>query len=189
RNQQVRVDIMNPLAGLYDVGAGVLENVFRTDPTMPRDSGGYQTFTADLTAFHGRTIRLRIAEANNRGRLIVGLDNVQIQALFTESTAPGLANIHLRNPGYGATPTFGGNSTDPTIVGNVSDLGSPNNIAFIQIDPTNGNFTGPDVYVLTRATGGIDDFGHFSTTLPSLLSDGREILPGPITVGIRAVNR
>jgi hypothetical protein len=188
-NQQVRVDIVNPLAGLYDVGAGVLENVFRTDPTMMKDSGGYQTFTADLTAFHGRTIRLRIAEANNQGRLIVGLDNVQVQALFTESTAPGLSNIHLRNPGYGATPTFGGNSTDPTIVGNVTDLGSPNNIAFIQIDPTNGNFTGPDVYVLMRATGGIDDFGHFSTTLPSLLSDGREVLPGPITVGIRAVNR
>jgi hypothetical protein len=189
-NQQVRVDIMDPLAGLYDVGAGVLRNVFRTDPTMAPDSGGYIVHSGfDLTPFAGRTIRLRIASANNQGRLIVGVDNVQVQALFAESSVPGLNGIHLRNPGFGATTTFGGNTTDPTIVGTVTDIGSPNNIAFIEIDPNNDGFGGPDDYILTRATGGIDDFGHFSTTLPNILPNGEEILPGPITVGIRAVNR
>jgi hypothetical protein len=189
-NQQVRVDIMDPLANLYDVGAGVLRSIFITRQTDPRDTGGYINLPAvDLSALHGRTVRLRIASANNQGKLIVGVDNVQVQAAYTATTAPSLNGIHLRNPGFGATTTFGGNTNDPTIDGNVSDIGSPANIVRIEIDPNNDGFGGPDDFALTRRGGGIDAFGHFTTTLPAVLPNGEQILPGLITVGIKAINR
>jgi hypothetical protein len=199
-NQQVRVDIMDPLAGLYDVGAGVLRNIFVTSQTStaPVESNDPQTgqpylSTAlqniDLSNFAGRTVRLRIASANNQGKLMVGVDDVKLLVLYTQITVPGINGVHLRNPGFGATTTFGGNSNDPTIVGTVSDVGAANTIVSIEVDPNNDGFGDADDYLVTRSAGGIDDFGHFTTTLPAVLPNGEQILPGPITVGLRVVDR
>lgn len=76
-NQHVRVDIMDPMAPVDDVGAGVLTNLFIPAPGDPPVSG-YQTLTADLSAFAGRTVRLRFAEVDNQNALQMGVDNIQV---------------------------------------------------------------------------------------------------------------
>ncbi len=187
-NQMVRVDIMDPLAPINDVGSGVLQNVFITTASTPAIYG-YTTTTVDLTGFAGKTIRLRFAEVNNQGQMLVGLDNVQLKAFFADISQPALTGLRLRNPGFGATATFGGNSTDPTIIGRVSDIGSPNNIAFIEIDPDNDGFTGGDEYFISALTNSIDAVGNFQTTLPALLPNGQDLLPGNRGVGIKVVNK
>src|SRR5207237_4021704 len=140
-NQQVRVDLLDPQASITDVGGGVFRNLFITSPTTTRNFGSYQSFSFDVTGFAGRTIRLRFASVNNLGKLIVGVDNVQLQALFNDTTPPAVIGLHLRNPGFGATPSFGGNSTDPTILGKVSDLFGVNNVAYVQFDLQNSGTT------------------------------------------------
>ncbi len=117
--------------------------------------------------------------------MIVGVDNVQVTTLFTSTQAPILNALTMRNPGYGATATFGGNTSDPTITGTVSDVGSVNNIASIEVDPENNGFGNADDYQITN----IDALGNFSTTLPSLFPDGTQLLPGPITVAFRVIDR
>jgi photosystem II stability/assembly factor-like uncharacterized protein len=178
-NQQVRVDLMDPLANITDVGAGVFRNLFQTTPSMPRDFGtAYQSFTFDVTAFAGKTLRLRFASVNNQGKLIVGVDNVQVQATFTDTTPPGVNGLHLRAPGFGATTAFGGNSTDPTIVGQVTDLAGVNNISSIALDLSGTTFSnGKTSYTITN----FDALGNFVTTLPLGL-------PGIYTVGVTAVS-
>jgi hypothetical protein len=77
-NQQVRVDVMNPTAGVTDVGAGVLLNVYRT---QPGDSlvTGYKTLTADLSGFAGQSVRIRFAEVDTQGFLHLGVDSVDVE--------------------------------------------------------------------------------------------------------------
>lgn len=75
KNQQYRVDLMDPEAPLYDVGAGVIENLFQTVETDPQ-SIGYTAIEFDLTAFAGRTVRLRAASVNNEGQLFSAIDEV-----------------------------------------------------------------------------------------------------------------
>ena len=190
-NQQVRVDIMDPTAPLTDVGSGVIANVFHTTPSTPL-LFGYTTLSLDLNAFRPltgtRTLRLRIAEVNNLGKLIVGVDNVRVQTTFVDTQAPTLAGLRLRNPGFGATGTFAGNTTDPTIIGTVSDNGSPSNIASIQIDPDHTGFAGPNVFQVSTTLGNIDAVGNFVFTLPSILPSGQALLPGRRTVDVRAID-
>lgn len=192
QNQQVRVDVMNPTSPINDTGAGVLLNVFRTNSSTPRIFGydanpnlpGPNRLTADVTAFRGRTIRLRVAAVNNLGKLIVGVDNVQINAEFTDTQAPSINDLHMRNPGFRDTnitdPLFGGSTTDPTIVGRAGDEGSPENLDFIAVDVDNdGDFFTPGRdYTITT----FDAEGNFSTTLPT-------DLPGLYTVGLRVFDK
>lgn len=81
-NQQVRIDIMNPAAALDDVGAGVLANVFRwpaaATPGPSTTGSGYQSLQFDMSAYAGRTVRLRIAEVDNRQSLFFGVDALSI---------------------------------------------------------------------------------------------------------------
>jgi len=77
-NQQARVDVMSPAAPVFDLGAGVLQNVFRTQPGDPALQN-YSTVTADLSAFAGQTVRLRFAEVDNLHGLNLGVDRVSIQ--------------------------------------------------------------------------------------------------------------
>lgn len=74
-NQQVRIDIMDPSAGDFDVGAGVLLNVFQTGPGDPI-SLGYTTLDFDLTPFRGTTVRFRAAEVDNQGVFNFSIDNL-----------------------------------------------------------------------------------------------------------------
>jgi len=73
-NQQARIDIMNPAAPIDDVGAGVLLNMFITNPGAPAVIP-YTTVTANLTPFAGTNVRLRVAEVDNQLFMNVGVDD------------------------------------------------------------------------------------------------------------------
>ena len=173
-DQQVRVDIIDPTAGILTVDTGVLQNLFVTDPTMAQVRT--LVVTADLLAFAGQTIRLRIATTNNRGKLIVGVDDVKITTRFADSTPPTLTGLGLRNPGFlnGGVQT----TTDDTLVGTVGDDGSINNVSFIEFDPNNDGFGGADDIKTTTW----DATGNFSFTFP-------ELSRGLHTIGIRVVDK
>ena len=78
RNQQLRIDLVSPDAKLRSMDADdILATVFRTrvgDPRRmaPRGVG------IDLTPYDGETVRLRIAEVDNRGNFLVGVDAVRL---------------------------------------------------------------------------------------------------------------
>lgn len=76
-NQQFRMDIMARSAKVDGLGAGVLRNVFLTEPGDP-PLQGYITIRTSLTPFAGRTVRLRFAEVDNLGNFHVGIDQVRI---------------------------------------------------------------------------------------------------------------
>ncbi len=80
RNQQYRVDIIDPSADVFSVAASdVLAMVFRTevgDPLKMKPT----LFTFDLSPFAGKTIRLRFAEVDNQGRFLASVDDVQVGA-------------------------------------------------------------------------------------------------------------
>jgi hypothetical protein len=85
-NQQFRMDIMNPAAPPQDVGAGVLMNVYQTQPGDPLISAGYLTISADLSAFNGQTVRLRFAETDNQLWFNAGVDDVSVIAQVDPTT-------------------------------------------------------------------------------------------------------
>jgi hypothetical protein len=209
-NQQVRVDIIDPTVldpnnvnSPFDVGSSVLENLFVTRPGTPLTApyGTISLSNIDLSAFKGRTIRLRIAAANNQAQLLVGVDDVHLVATYSDNLAPIITGLQLRNPGAGATSSFGGSTTDPTIVGRVVDdglsgadafgapLGSPNNLAKVIIDTANdGDFNGPDDIAINNW----DPLGNFSVTLNTLgpLSGVLpNLLPGTYTLGVEALDK
>jgi len=73
-NQHTRIDVMDPAAPIDDVGAGVLLNVFITNPGDPVVIP-YTVVTADLTPFGGTNVRLRVAEVDNQLFMNVGVDD------------------------------------------------------------------------------------------------------------------
>lgn len=207
-NQQVRVDIVDPLQDfkvdpitqrvLPDVSlrspsnttGAVLQPIFGTNRTTPLFVP-YTSFTVDLTRFAGQTVRFRVASVNNLGKLIVGLDNVRVRATFTDTQAPNISNLRLRNPGFGLNESigFGGNTSDPTLIGRVSDNGIVSNQAAANIDRidfdinNDGNYTGPgDVSISRLIPAALDTLGNFQLTLPITI-------PGPYTIGVRAVDK
>src|SRR5262249_51204452 len=145
-------------------GPAFKKNLYVTSQTDPSVQTVTRTF--DLTAFAGSLIRLRVAAANNQGKLLVGVDNVQLSATFDDVQAPVLSSVRLRNPGFlgspdGLTP----HTTDPTIVGQVGDNGGVNNLDHVAFDVNNdGDFNGPDDFTITNW----DPLGNFSFTIPNL---------------------
>jgi hypothetical protein len=91
-NQHARVDIMTTASAVTDVGAGVLQNVFLTNPGDPLTSG-YNTISVPLAPFAGQTVRLRFAEVDNQLFFNAGIDNVQLSACMFAGT-PGQRNCH-----------------------------------------------------------------------------------------------
>jgi hypothetical protein len=83
-NQQYRIDVMRPGSPIESVDpADVLLSVFRTRP------GAAQTLaptrlTADLSAFAGQRVRLRVVVTANKDLLVGGVDAVAV-----ESAPPG----------------------------------------------------------------------------------------------------
>jgi photosystem II stability/assembly factor-like uncharacterized protein len=134
---------------------------------------------AELTAFRGKKIRLRFAEVNNQGKLIVGVDNVQVAAAYLDTQPPSLSGLRMRNPGIGANPeSFGGNTTDTTVVGKVADEGTASNIdtiTFTAVDKTTGLTVG------TFPFGRFDALGNFEFKLPLTL-------PGPYTILVQGTD-
>lgn len=88
--QQFRMDIMDPTADIMDVEAGVLLNVYQTQPGDAAVSAGYLTVTADLSDFDGKSVRLRFAESDNLLFFHVGIDDVSVIASTGEQ--PPVAN-------------------------------------------------------------------------------------------------
>src|SRR5207244_1431192 len=133
-NQQMRIDILDPSASLLDTGAGVLRTIFQTT-SLTAVSQYYTLVTSHLDPFirRGPPLLLRINGVNNRGKLILGIDNVRVTAIYHDGTPPELSGLHLRNPTFGNAANFDGFTTDPTIVGQVIDdklaptIGTPNN--------------------------------------------------------------
>ncbi len=74
-NQQYRVDVMDPSAPAFDTGAGVLMNIFQTQPGDP-DVLGYTPINFDLTPYAGSTVRIRAAVAVTIGSLNGSVDAV-----------------------------------------------------------------------------------------------------------------
>jgi hypothetical protein len=84
RNQQFRIDVMRPGSPIESLSpADVLTTLFRTQPGAPI-SIGPTWLSADLSAFAGQTVRLRIANAAHEELFTAGVDAVTI-----DSTRPG----------------------------------------------------------------------------------------------------
>ncbi|GJM15650.1 MAG: hypothetical protein DHS20C13_09770 [Thermodesulfobacteriota bacterium] len=79
-NQQARIDLMDPNAPDFDIGAGVLENLFQTMPGDP-DVLGYTILNFDLTDFAGTTVRFRAAEVDNQFFFQFMVDDVTCEAI------------------------------------------------------------------------------------------------------------
>jgi D-alanyl-D-alanine carboxypeptidase len=80
-NQQFRIDLVGPSAPIDSVAKGdVLVNVFRTSPGDPARRQPTEV-SADLSAWAGRTVRLRLAGTDNQGPLRVGVDNIRFQRI------------------------------------------------------------------------------------------------------------
>jgi len=84
-NQQFRIDLVDPSAPIDSVAKGdVLVNLFHTSPgdaafRQPTD------VSVDVSAWAGRTVRLRLAGADNQGPLRVGVDNIRFQRIGTDA--------------------------------------------------------------------------------------------------------
>jgi hypothetical protein len=77
-NQQFRIDVIRPGAPLESLDpADVLATAFRTQPGAGEQMGTALR-TADLSAFAGQTVRLRIAVTASKEVLAAGVDSVAI---------------------------------------------------------------------------------------------------------------
>jgi len=83
-SQQYRIDVMRPGSPIESVDpADILLTVFRTRPGGPKVMGPTR-LTANLSAFAGQKVRLRLAVAANKDLLAGGVDDVAV-----ESAPPG----------------------------------------------------------------------------------------------------
>jgi len=84
-NQQFRIDLVDPSAPIDSVAKGdVLVNLFHTSPgdaafRQPTD------VSVDVSAWAGRTVRLRLAGADNQGPLRAGVDNIRVERIGTDA--------------------------------------------------------------------------------------------------------
>jgi hypothetical protein len=77
-NQQYRIDVMRPDAPLESLDpADILRTVFRTQPGDPKEMAPAR-LNADLSAFAGQTVRLRIANAVHEETFNAAVDDVSV---------------------------------------------------------------------------------------------------------------
>lgn len=77
-NQQYRIDVMDPTAPLNSVDPeDILAPVFATETGDPQAMAP-KLISVDLTKFGGQTVGLRMAEVDNQGFFIAGVDAVAI---------------------------------------------------------------------------------------------------------------
>lgn len=97
-NQQFRIDVISPAAAIDSVApADILRNVFRTAPGGPKRMLPKE-LSADLTAFAGQTVRLRIAVVAHEEVLAAGVDAISI-ASSSVGQGPGPKGPGASGPG------------------------------------------------------------------------------------------
>jgi len=88
-NQQFRIDVMDPAAPLESVDpADILRSVFATKPGGPMKMSPTR-LTADLGAFAGQTVRLRIATVATDEVLNAGVDDISISGVGEAGAGAG----------------------------------------------------------------------------------------------------
>jgi hypothetical protein len=96
RNQQFRIDVMRPGSPIESLNpADVLSTAFRTGPGAPT-SMGPTWVSADLSAFAGQTVRLRIADAAHEELFTAGVDAVAIDSARPGERLPPLGSNRFK---------------------------------------------------------------------------------------------
>ncbi len=86
-NQQYRIDLIRLSAPIDSVAKeDVLVNVFRTSPGDP-DRREPTAVSVDVSSWAGQTVRLRLAGADNRGPLRVGVDDIRFEPIGSDAKA------------------------------------------------------------------------------------------------------
>ena len=80
---------MDPDVDPFDTGAGVLLNLFQTQPGDP-NSIGYTTLSFDLTPYAGTTVRIRAAVVVTESSLHGSIDAV---SCITEAAAANIPTL------------------------------------------------------------------------------------------------
>ncbi len=84
-NQQFRIDLLHPSAPIDSVAkADVLVNVFRTSPSDSTTREPAEV-SVDLSRWAGQTVRLRLAQTDNRGPLRVGVDDIRLERIGADA--------------------------------------------------------------------------------------------------------
>lgn len=95
-NQQFRIDVIRPGAPIATLDpADILATAFRTQPGGPGKMGPTQV-AADISAFAGQTVRLRVAVAASKEVLAAGVDRVAITPNPPAPGGPGLDSKRFR---------------------------------------------------------------------------------------------
>lgn len=88
-NQQFRIELIDPTVPVTSMARKhVLATIFRTSPGDPETLRPHEV-TADLSRWAGQTVRLRLAQVDNRGPLRAGVDNLRL----VEIPAVGSGNM------------------------------------------------------------------------------------------------
>jgi CubicO group peptidase (beta-lactamase class C family) len=86
-NQQFRIDLVRPSAPIDSLAEGdVLVNIFRTSPGDP-DRLEPTAVEVDLSRWAGKTVRLRLAGADNSGPLRAGADDISFEPIGSDGDA------------------------------------------------------------------------------------------------------
>jgi hypothetical protein len=81
-NQQFRIDLMKPSAPLKSLDKNdIRATVFKTQ-SADLTSLGWTPVGLDVTSFQGKTVRLRLVEADNQGCLTAMIDDVGLTAII-----------------------------------------------------------------------------------------------------------
>jgi D-alanyl-D-alanine carboxypeptidase len=82
-NQQFRIDLIDLSAPIDSVArSDVLVNIFQTSPGDPVDRQPTEV-SVDVSPWAGQSVRLRLAETDNRGPLRVGVDDIRFEPVGT----------------------------------------------------------------------------------------------------------
>jgi len=148
-NQQFRADLMDPGAPLRDVGSGVLMKLYQTQTSDPKTTQ-YTKVTRDVSAFAGRTVRLRFAEVDRQFCLLAGIDNVSIDvtplATIDELSATK-SSVSWHFSGAQSASLFDVTSGIPQLLANVGPTGSMNATGTVYSLAVDG---GPTATVVVR---------------------------------------
>jgi D-alanyl-D-alanine carboxypeptidase len=86
-NQQFRIDLVAPSAPIDSLARGdVLENVFKMS-TSDLDQSEPAAVKVDVSHWAGHTVRLRLAVADKRGPLRVGVDDIRFEPIDSDANA------------------------------------------------------------------------------------------------------